>query len=191
MERTRREASQKVPDYRKYHLSGDLSSTVAGKVARGIQNFDSPSKSSQAPGDPGEPTGLKGSADKADTTHGSQLGASKAFTLTQARQNPEQTTVQSPRTEQLTQTKTFDAGSEQTHVRRRLINTDTHATGGIATPTIARSYTDQGSPRPQADIFNEPRANTTTITHLVPSTGQWRRQGRNQYASATAKQTYK
>ena len=44
MERHRREAAQKVKNYRTYHLSGDLSDRVAGQVAQGIRQFDSPIK---------------------------------------------------------------------------------------------------------------------------------------------------
>ena len=44
MERQKREAAQKVSDYRAYHLSGDLSEHVAGQVAQGIQQFDSPQR---------------------------------------------------------------------------------------------------------------------------------------------------
>ena len=42
MERTKREASQRVANYRKFHLSGSLSEQVVGQVAQGILHFDSP-----------------------------------------------------------------------------------------------------------------------------------------------------
>ena len=46
MERTKREAAQKVGNYRQFHLSGDLSTQVAGQVAQGILQFDTPERGS-------------------------------------------------------------------------------------------------------------------------------------------------
>ena len=45
-ERDRREAAKRVGDYRRFHLSGDLSTRVVGQVAQGIKNFDSPIRES-------------------------------------------------------------------------------------------------------------------------------------------------
>ena len=44
MERQRREASQKIKNYRSFHLSGDLSNQLVGTVAQGILQFDSPDR---------------------------------------------------------------------------------------------------------------------------------------------------
>ena len=49
MERQKREASQKVKNYRSFHLSGDLSEQVAGQVAQGILHFDSPQHTCRTP----------------------------------------------------------------------------------------------------------------------------------------------
>ena len=44
MERTQREAAKRVDNYRKYHLSGDISSHIEGKVARAVTEIESPIK---------------------------------------------------------------------------------------------------------------------------------------------------
>ena len=40
MERKKREAAQKIKDYRSFHLVGELSSKLEGQVAQGIANFE-------------------------------------------------------------------------------------------------------------------------------------------------------
>ena len=44
MERVQRQASKKITCYRKFHLSGDLSEHISGKVAETVSNFESPCK---------------------------------------------------------------------------------------------------------------------------------------------------
>ena len=43
-EKHQRSAAQKVHCYRKFHLSGDLSETIVGKVAETVSNFESPKR---------------------------------------------------------------------------------------------------------------------------------------------------